>query len=423
MVRLKYLIYKDILLLVRDIAGLLLMFLMPMFLVVLMSTLQESTLNVVNDVHIPLLLINNDNGELGDAIEKEIVESGIFKVKRDIDGTVPTALEVEKAVATSEFLLGIYLPENTTDKIRTNVKKYVLCAFNGIEQIPTQESVELSIFIDPTAKASFYSTLMSTLREKAQKVQFEFILKEITTEVNKLSPIPISQNQLSGDQVEIKAQFAKLEGSMIVPSSVQHNVPAWTLFAIFFIVISLAGSIISEREEGSFTRLLTMPCSYTQYLLSKAIVYTFVALLQFGVMMLIGVFLLPLFGLDPLNLGSSYLALFALAFSAALAAIGFGLCIGNISRTYQQSSVFGSISVVIMAAVGGVWVPIFIMSPTMQLISKLSPMNWGLSGFYSLFLRDQGFWAIVPECLYLISFGIVCFLIAIFYNSRNRLHL
>lgn len=423
MVRLKYLIYKDILLLVRDIAGLLLMFLMPMFLVVLMSTLQESTLNVVNDVHIPLLLINNDNGKLGDAIEKEIVESGIFKVKRDIDGTVPTALEVEKAVATSEFLLGIYLPENTTDKIRTNVKKYVLCAFNGIEQIPTQESVELSIFIDPTAKASFYSTLMSTLREKAQKVQFEFILKEITTEVNKLSPIPISQNQLSGDQVEIKAQFAKLEGSMIVPSSVQHNVPAWTLFAIFFIVISLAGSIISEREEGSFTRLLTMPCSYTQYLLSKAIVYTFVALLQFGVMMLIGVFLLPLFGLDPLNLGSSYLALFALAFSAALAAIGFGLCIGNISRTYQQSSVFGSISVVIMAAVGGVWVPIFIMSPTMQLISKLSPMNWGLSGFYSLFLRDQGFWAIVPECLYLISFGIVCFLIAIFYNSRNRLHL
>lgn len=423
MVRLKYLIYKDILLLVRDIAGLLLMFLMPMFLVVLMSTLQESTLNVVNDVHIPLLLINNDNGELGDAIEKEIVESGIFKVKRDIDGTVPTALEVEKAVATSEFLMGIYLPENTTDKIRTNVKKYVLCAFNGIEQIPTQESVELSIFIDPTAKASFYSTLMSTLREKAQKVQFEFILKEITTEVNKLSPIPISQNQLSGDQVEIKAQFAKLEGSMIVPSSVQHNVPAWTLFAIFFIVISLAGSIISEREEGSFTRLLTMPCSYTQYLLSKAIVYTFVALLQFGVMMLIGVFLLPLFGLDSLNLGSSYLALFALAFSAALAAIGFGLCIGNISRTYQQSSVFGSISVVIMAAVGGVWVPIFIMSPTMQLISKLSPMNWGLSGFYSLFLRDQGFLAIVPECLYLISFGIVCFLIAIFYNSRNRLHL
>jgi len=191
----------------------------------------------------------------------------------------------------------------------------------------------------------------------------------------------------------------------------------------FFIVISLAGSIIKEREEGSFIRLLTMPCSYTEYLLSKAIIYAIVALMQFGVMLLIGVYLLPLIGLESLNIGSSILALFTLALSAAIAAIGFGLCIGNISRTYQQSSVFGSISVVIMAAVGGVWVPIFLMSPTMQIISKLSPMNWGLSGFYDLFLRDGCYFAIIPESLALIIFVVTCFGIAILYNRKHRLDL
>jgi len=421
--RFKYLLYKDFLLLLRDVAGLLLMFLMPILLVILMSSLQNSTFNVVNDVHVPLLLVNKDKGELGNAIDKEITRSGIFKIKREINGHSPTLEEVEKAVATSDFLLGIYLPENTTEKIKTNVSKYVVCAFNGIEKLPPLEAVDLSIFIDPTARASFYSVLMSTLREKAQKVQFEFILKEITTEVNKLSPIPISTNQFSGDQVTIDAKFAKLEGNNIVPNSVQHNVPAWTLFAIFFIVISLSSSIIKEREEGSFTRLLTMPCTYIEYLLSKATVYTILALLQFGVMLLIGVYLLPFFGLESLTLGSSFFALFALALSTAIAAIGFGLCIGNISRTNQQSAVFGSISVVIMAAVGGVWVPIFLMTETMQTISKLSPMNWGLSGFYSLFLRDEGFWAILPECGALILFGITFFVVAILYNHRYRLDL
>lgn len=419
--RFKYLLYKDFLLLVRDVAGLLLMFVMPILLVILMSSLQSSTLNVVNDVHVPLLLVNQDKGELGAAIDKEITNSGIFDVTREIDGHSPSLEEVEKKVATSRFLMGIYLPQNATEKIRNNVRKYVICAFNGIESVPPKEDVELSIFIDPTARASFYSVLMSTLREKAQKVQFEFILKEMTTEVNKLSPIPISTNKFSGDQVTIKSQFAKLEGNNIVPNSVQHNVPAWTLFAIFFIVISLAGSIIKEREEGSFTRLLTMPCTYTQYLLSKATIYAVVALLQFGAMLLIGVYLLPLFGLESLNLGRSIAALFSLALSAAIAAIGFGICIGNISKTNQQSAVFGSMSVVIMAAVGGVWVPIFLMSDTMQTISKLSPMNWGLSGFYDLFLRDQGFWAIVPECSALIIFGVICFMVAILYNNKYRL--
>ena len=421
--RFRYLLYKDYLLLVRDIAGLLLMFVMPILLVVLMSTLQNSTFNVVNDVHVPLLLVNNDKGELGKAIVKEITGSGIFDVTTDFKGKKPSMEDVEREVATGKFMVGIFLPEDATEKIRTNVKKYVVCAFNGIDSVPPKEDVELSIFIDPTTKTSFYSVLMSTLKERAQKVQFEYILKEMTSEVNKLSPIPISTNKFSGDQVTLKSKFAILKGNKIVPNSVQHNVPAWTLFAIFFIVISLAGSIIKEREEGSFNRLLTMPCTYTEYLLSKSAIYTIVALLQFAVMLLIGVYLLPLIGLESLNLGSSIPALFTLALSSAVAAIGFGVCIGNISRTYQQSSVFGSISVVMMAAVGGVWVPIFLMSETMQLISRLSPMNWGLSGFYDLFLRNEGFAAIIPECLALIAFGTICFIFAIIYNNKHRLDL
>jgi len=419
--KLKFLLYKDLLMLIRDVAGMLLMFLMPVLLMILMSLLQDSTLNSVRDTRVSILLVNNDDGGLGKAIDEEISRTGIFDITREIDGKQPTLSELEKEVAKSKFFLGIYIPENTTRNIEKNVAKYVAAAFNGVENLPVQEPVDFTILIDPTTKPSFYNTIMSTLREKAQKIQFEYILKEITTQVNLISPIPVSTNSFSGDQVRINMKSAHLEGNNIIPNSVQHNVPAWSLFAIFFIVISLSGSIIKEREEGSFSRMLTMPCSYTEYLLSKAIVFTIVALLQFGVMLLIGVYLLPCFGLESLNPGSSIAALFILALSSAFAAIGFGIAIGNIARTYQQSSVFGAMSVVMMAAIGGVWVPLFVMSETMQKISLLSPMHWGISGFYDLFLRDAGINAIIPESIALSLFGTVCFIIAVSYNHKYRL--
>ena len=422
MSRLKYLLYKDFIMLFRDIGGIILMFIMPAILVVLMATLQDTTLNVVKGVDIPLLFVNNDNGALGNAVFKEVKNSGLFKISTEVEGKVPTREEMENLISSSKYLLGIYIPEGSTDKIKGNVQRYVVSAFNGIDKPPFKEDVTLSILVDPTAKGYFFTVLMGTLREKAQNVQFEFIMKEITKQVNEISPVVVSPTNFSGEQFIIDAKFARKGKSEIAPNSVQHNVPAWSLFAIFFIVISLSGSIIKEREAGSFTRLLTMPCSYAEYLLSKSITYLMVALLQFALMLIIGVYLLPLFGLPSLELGHSYFALFFMGFSAAVSAIGYGVAIGNIARTHQQASVFGAVSVVLLAAIGGVWIPVFLMSPEMQIISKLSPLNWGMSGFYSLFLRDEGIMSILPESGAMLLFGAGCFFLALLYNRKYRMN-
>ena len=68
----RFLLYKDYLLLKRDTAGLLLMFLMPAILVVLMALLQDSTYKSLTEASVPLLLVNRDQGELGEAIDKQI---------------------------------------------------------------------------------------------------------------------------------------------------------------------------------------------------------------------------------------------------------------------------------------------------------------------------------------------------------------
>ena len=37
------------------------------------------------------------------------------------------------------------------------------------------------------------------------------------------------------------------------PNATQHNVPAWTIFAMFFVVMSLGGSVVREKNERQFS--------------------------------------------------------------------------------------------------------------------------------------------------------------------------
>ncbi|MDR1673387.1 MAG: ABC transporter permease [Bacteroidales bacterium] len=413
--KLRALIYKDSLLLRRDRAGLCMMFLMPMLLVVVMTYLQDSTFNSIRETRIPLLLLNNDHDTLGIAMERQIEASGIFTVSRNIDGKD----ELVRAVARGDYMIGIIIPENTTRNIRKNVKRYVVSAFNGENLTANTDSVLVEIYIDPVTKNSFRSTLMSNLREYAVRTESDFIFNEITEEVDKLSPIPVSGLQLARNQVIFKEQYAMPDKNNAIPNSTQHNIPAWSMFALFFITISLSGSLIKEREDGSFTRLQTMPCPYHLYILSKVAVYLFVCLLQLVTIILLGMYLFPVLELPSLTLGSHKLLLLPVGICSALAAIGYGIAIGQIASSHQQAAIFASISVVIMAAIGGIWIPVFAMPQSVQWISAVSPLNWGLEGFYDVFIRDGNCWSVLPECITSILFAAACFALAIIYDKKR----
>lgn len=413
------LIYKDYLLLVRDKAGLCMMFLMPTLLAVVMTYLQDSTFKSVLESRVPLLLLNQDEDSLGLTIERQIEDCGIFTVSRDIDGKPARKEDLIRAVSQGNFMIGIIIPENATENIRRNVKRYVISAFNGQNLTLQTDSVQVDIYIDPVTKNSFRNTLMSAMREYAVRTETEFIFKEITTEVNKLSPIPIADIQLSRNQVTFKEQYAQLDKSKAIPNSVQHNIPAWSIFAIFFIAISLSGNIIKEREEGSFTRLQTMPCPYYLYILSKVVAYMAVCLLQYAVIFLVGIYFLPVLGLPALSLGGNYLSLLLAGVCFALAPIGYGIAIGKIATSHQQAAIFASVSVVIMAAIGGIWIPVFVMPKAMQVLSAISPLNWGLEGFYDILIRDAGVVSILWKCLFSVAFFVLCMGVAIGYNRKK----
>jgi ABC-2 type transport system permease protein len=392
-----------------------------MLLALIMTYLQDSTFNSIHETRIPLLLLNADKDSLGTAIERQIGASGIFSAANSIGGQPVEKDALIKAVERGDFMIGVIIPENATNLIRKNVKRYVAGIFSGENISLKTDSVQVELFIDPVVKSSFRSVLTSTLREYAVRTESDFLFREITAEVNKLTPLPTPDIQLSRNRVILKEQYAVSDRVKAIPNSTQHNIPAWGMFAVFFIAVSLSGNLIRERGDGSFTRLRTMPCPYYLYMLAKVIIYLLVCLLQLAVIFLMGIFLFPLLGLPALTLGNSPWLLILVGSCSALAAIGYGTVVGQIASSHQQAAIFASVSVVILAAIGGIWIPVFVMPAPMQWLSACSPLNWGLEGFYDVLIRGGNRSDIMTECAVSLAFFMLCAIAAVVYDKKKRI--
>ena len=199
--------------------------------------------------------------------------------------------------------------------------------------------------------------------------------------------------------------YALREKSAIQPNVIQNNVPGFILFAMFFIVIPLAGSLVTEKNEGSFQRLRSLPVKLSAILGGKVIAYMLVCLVQFILMMGIGTWVFPtFFGFPPLDLGQQYLAIVIATIAASLTAVGFGIIVGAAATTHNQAALFGSVMVVLLGVISGTFLPVNLMPGFIQYISYLSPIRWGIDNYLNLFVREGNIASILPNTVLLILF-------------------
>ncbi|MBF1215935.1 MAG: ABC transporter permease, partial [Haemophilus parainfluenzae] len=115
----------------------------------------------------------------------------------------------------------------------------------------------------------------------------------------------------------------------------------------------------------------------------------------------------------------SWLPYIVLSSAVSLAALGYGLLISVVARTTEHAVVLGGGGIIIMAAIGGIMVPVYVMPEIMQTISQFSPMGWALNGFQNLLLNHYHLNQI-QQPLYLLSgFGAITLLLATFIYQRQ----
>ena len=431
--------YKETLLLRRDRGGLLVLFVMPAVLVLVITLVQENVLKTVGEGETKILLVNGDTGELGTLIERKLASVGTLTVQKPATGDPVDAPAISAAVASGDYQFCVVLPRGLTAGVRHTARLAVrnslsLPAEPGERTIPMPV---IRLYFDPTVMGGFRSAIRSSLQLMVFSIEVDQKLDalsdllplrmsaELKKEMGDLLPeefsLPPAGLAIDWDDSPVLnlTETAAVDAAGPLPTSVQQNVPAWTLFGIFFIVLPLAGSLIKERRDGTLSRLLSMPVAYVTLMVGKVLAYVLVCVAQISFIYVIGRFLLPALGTPALELGGDLPAIVIVAFSAILAATGYGIMLGTVLRTYEQASMFGPISVVIAAALGGVMVPVYAMPAVMQQISTLSPLAWGLNAFLDLFVRGGSLVTVWPEVTALLTFFLVNLLAARLFFLRH----
>ncbi len=311
-------IIKDLQILTRDKVGLIFMFAMPIILAIVITATQNSTFELVNKNKVPLLLCNKDNGDAGKQLVIAIEKVGMFTVKK-VTGE-QTEKQLSDRMHEKDALVAIIIPQNFSSVLNAKAKATATKALNnfGLQQDSVEISEDslqpISLLFHPVLQQTFRQSIQGALRSALQMVQSKLILKSIYFSLNEEALPDSLENEIIDNQVAINEISISRDGSNTLPNATQHNIPAWTIFAMFFVVISLGSSVVREKLNGSFVRLKTLPTNYLIALLSKQITYLLVTLLQAAIIFAIGIWLFPSLGLPRLNLPDDLPGIFIVSF-------------------------------------------------------------------------------------------------------------
>lgn len=390
MFKLRATILKDLRILWRDKVGLSLMFAMPIMLVIVVTNIQNSTFELVSKNKLPILICSQDTGQASRQLIASINKIGMFKVLQ-ISGN-QNEKSMSDAMHAKDAMLGVIIPANFSAKVEAkanNTAGKALKSFGleGGTLKPAGDIDPLTLYYNPVLQESLRLSVEGAVRSALQLVESRETLRSLYFSINE-KPMPENlENEMLNNRTAINEIPVSKEGTLIAPNATQHNVPAWTIFAMFFVIMSLGGSVVKEKISGSFIRLKTLPTSYMVAILSKQITYLGVTMLQAVVIFSIGIWLFPLMGLPGLNLPSDLAALFVITIICGWCAVSYAICVGVFSETQEQVNGFGAISIVILAAIGGLMVPSFAMQGFFRNAANISPMHWCLEAYYTLFLE------------------------------------
>ncbi len=390
--RLLSLVGKEFLLLRRDVHGLALLFVMPSLFILIMSF----ALSDRYDSHNPTIsyyLIDKDKSEASAALIQTIAER----------------VEFQRVTASENSM------QSLLKKTRDDGAKFLLVINSDHKQQLMNERAALEMHVAPGTDSVTTQLFRAFLREQLSTVYLQQSLQD------EFGPAAVDAALETDLQQALVTHslYVGGKGQQQTPTAVQQNVPAWLLFAMFFITIPLSTTLIREREQGTLARLKSMGVGNYQFLLGKLVPFFTINLLQVGAMLLVGIYLIPALGGERLEILGSVGALLLISSAAALAAVSYALLIANLASTTEQATIAAGVCNIIMAALGGIMVPRFIMPAFMQDLSQLSPMAWGLDGFLDILLRAGDIVDVLPEAGRLIALAALLLILASLLSKKQ----
>lgn len=401
--RLTALWLKEAIALSRDRHGLLALFIMPTIFILVMTMALRDAFTPGTTIDAPYVVVDLDGSAHSQALIRRLEKTASFQRRAIADDTAAA----RQGIASGQQALVLVVPKGFGERLLTP---------SGADGQPTEP---MQLMVDPTLNPA----LQLAFRNQVMAALGALRADELTRRAGKLFGLPT----LPGAQGErewpdeIVSVAVRNDRTVRPPSSVQQNVPAWLIFAMFFVVIPVSSIFISERQQGTLQRLRSMGMPFRLILAGKLLPFFVVNQLQALLMVAVGLFVVPLFGSEALEMPGTLPQLAhwaAVSAAVSLAAVAWALLIASIAGTAEQATVVGGVGNILMGAIGGIMVPKFVMPAGMQTLAGISPMSWALDGFHMVMLRHGSFADLLPSLAKLLVFALLALAAAVWLNQR-----
>lgn len=356
-------IRKEFLALSRDVHGLLVLFVMPAVFILVMSLALRDTFQPNISEKVRWAAWDADANASSAAV--------LARLPPPADLHARSRGALEEALARGKIQVGVVIAPGFAEALTDLENRSVFVSLLAEPGMPPGLVAAFRAELERALVAERVALLLRPLEAGADGAEADAAIPPVE-EIAALGPL-------------LETSFPRASRAEL--TSVQQSVPAWLVFAMFFVVIPLSTIFIAEKQQGTLPRLRSLRVPAWVLLLGKVVPFHLINLGQTAVMLLVGRHLVPLIGGDALRLDCDWLALWAIASAVSLAAIGFALALATLARTTEQATTIGGVANILFGALGGVMVPKLVMPAGMQQATLFSPMAWGLDGFVDVFVR------------------------------------
>ena len=187
-----------------------------------------------------------------------------------------------------------------------------------------------------------------------------------------------------------------------------------SMILIMTAVISIALSIVREKERGTMEQINVSPLSSIELLIGKTIPYVIIALVVASLILFAGYILFDV------TIKGSVLLLFISTFIFLFASLNLGILISTISESQQVAFQLSAlISLLPSFILSGFVFPIESMPPVIQIFTNITPVKFYMVILRDILLKGVGLSAFWDQIIYLLIFSAVFLGLAAIINRKN----
>jgi ABC-2 type transport system permease protein len=402
--------WKDLKVFFKDRGAVVLIFVQP-FMFILVMSYALSGIFRAGDRPILILAINQDKGTQAASVLRQLSEIKSFAVESAWEGQALTQQKAEQLIVKGKRNLALIFPPDFSAVLEQN------------PAVRERRTTKVLFIVDPTTSGQIAEPILGTLEGLLERaVSTAMVPKGIDYLFDRLAPQTpaaererfragaegaISGGLMGGETPVVTVERASPPGMRVkkLPDVFQQNVPGYTIYGIFWIVSLLAVSVLREKQEGTFRRLLAAPMGRMVMLAGKLMPYYLINIVQIVIMLGVSSLLFKM------SLGNSPAGLVVVSLAAAATATGLGVLVAALGRTEAQIGGLTVLLLLTLSALGGCFVPRFTMPEWLQTVGLITPHAWALDAYQDLLVRGYGLLEVVPKIGVLAAFALAFFAI------------